>query len=204
MWRLAAVGAVVLAACYPGGAETLTDFDSVTTQHDPAANFAVLQTYALPDSVMELPVSSTPVLDHSNDAEIVARVAAHLDALGWTRVDPSTSAADVDVVVYASLGPSLLYVSYPFYDGFPGWPGFAGYDSTWGVFYPWARPGQHVLIDGGSVRIDMLDARNPDTANRLLRALWSVAVNGLPAGNTSNLQRIDQGIDQAFAQSQYL
>ena len=115
---------------------------------------------------MELPVTDTPVLDHSNDATIVARVAANLDARGWTRVDPATIAPDVDVVVYASLGPSLLYVSYPFFDGFPGWAGFAGYDNSWGVFYPWSRPGRRVLIEQGSVRIDMLDARNPDTGEQ--------------------------------------
>jgi len=205
MRRLAVVGAgLLLAACYPGGGETLTDFDSVTTQHDPAADFASLRTYAMPDSIMELPVTDTPLLDHSNDATIVARVAANLDARGWTRVDPATIAPDVDVVVYASLGPSLLYVSYPFFDGFPGWAGFAGYDNSWGVFYPWSRPGRRVLIEQGSVRVDMLDARNPDTANKVLRSLWSVAVNGVPSSNASNLQRVEQGIDDAFAQSPYL
>jgi hypothetical protein len=50
----------------------------------------------------------------------------------------------------------------------------------------------------------MLDARNPDTANKLLRSLWSVAVNGVPSSNASNLQRVEQGIDDAFAQSPYL
>jgi len=183
MRRLAAAATLLLAACYPGGAEVLTDLDSVTTQHDPAANFAALHTYAMPDVVGELPVSTTPALDHSNDPAILAKVAANLDALGWTRVDPSAT-PDVTVIVYASLGPSVLWIPYPFFDAYPGWPGFAGYDSSWRVFYPWARDRE--VFDGGSLRVDMLDAKNPDTSNQ------------------SNLQRIDQGLDQAFAQSPYL
>ena len=202
MRRLAAAAVMMLAACYPGGADTLTDFDSVTTQHDPAAKFSGLHTYAMPDSVGELPVSALPALDHSNDAAVVARVAANLDSRGWIRVDPSAVTPDVQVVVYASLGPSVLWIPYPFFDAFPGWPGFAGYDSSWRVFYPWARDRE--VFDGGSVRFDMLDARNPDTANHRLRALWSGAVVGLPSTPGSNLQRINQGVDQAFAQSLYL
>jgi len=202
MRRLAAAATVFLAACYPGGAEVLTDLDSVTTQHDPAANFSALHTYAMPDVVAELPVSATPALDHSNDPAILAKVAANLDALGWSRVDPSTTTPDVAVIVYASLGPSVLWIPYPFFDAFPGFAGFAAYDSSWRTFYPWAR--DHELFDGGSVRVDMLDARNPDTANHVLRALWTGAVVGLPSTQQSNLQRIDQGLDQAFAQSPYL
>jgi len=202
MRRLAAAAVMMLAACYPGGADTLTDFDSVTTQHDPAANFSGLHTYAMPDSVGELPVSAVPALDHSNDAAIVAKVAANLDARGWTRVNPSPTTPDVQVVVYATLGPSVLWIPFAFSDAFPGWPGFAGYDSTWRVFYPWARDRE--VFDGGSVRIDMLDARNPDIANHRLRALWSGAVVGVPSTAQSNLQRINQGIDQVFAQSLYL
>ena len=47
--RHAALAAALglLAACYPGGAETLSDLDTVTTQHDPKANYASIQTYAL-------------------------------------------------------------------------------------------------------------------------------------------------------------
>jgi Domain of unknown function (DUF4136) len=206
MQRLAAAAAVVLlAACDPGGAETLTDFDSVTTQHDRAADFATLHTYAMPDAVLELPSNGVQVpLDHSHDAEILGRVATNLELQGWTRVDPAVVAPDVDVLVSFSVGRYVNYRSYAFYEGDPGWAGFAGFDATWGITYPWASPAAVHIVDAGALRIDMLDVRDPDPAAKLLRAVWSATVLGFVASIESNVQRIDQGIDQAFAQSPYL
>lgn len=207
MRRLAVVGAMwSLAACYPGGAETITDFDSVTTKHDASANFDALHTYALPDSIMELPPSGGTQLplDHSYDAQILAKVASNLERLGWTQVDPSTTTPDVDVLVSVTLGRYRNYVSYGFYNGYPAWAGFHDYDASWGIAYSWAGPGYVQVIDAGSLRIDMLDARNPNAAAQQLNALWAATFNGLLASTASNLQRIDQAIDQAFAQSPYL
>lgn len=206
MRQLAVVGAMCLVACYPGGAETLTDFDSVTTERDAAANFASLHTYALPDSIMELPPAhgTQLPLDHSYDAEILGRVASNLDKLGWTRVDPTTTTADVDVLVSVTLGQYVNFVSYDYYSGYPGWPGFDDYGPSWGVGYSWAGGGYVQVIDAGSLRVDMLDARNPDTSTQQLNALWAATFRGLLASTDSNLQRINQAIDQAFAQSPYL
>ena len=206
MRRLAVVGAMwSLAACYPGRGDDHR-LRLVTTKHDASANFADLPTYALPDSIMELPPSSGTQLplDHSYDAQILAKVASNLDRLGWTRVDPSTTTPDVDVVVSITLGRYRNYVSYGFYNGYPGWAGFHDYDASWGIAYSWAGPGYVQFIDAGSLRIDMLDARNPNAATQQLNALWAATFNGLLASPASNLQRIDQAIDQAFAQSPYL
>jgi hypothetical protein len=207
MWRVVGTGALLaLSACYPGGGETVTDFDSVTTQHDRSADFTSIHTYALPDSIRE--VSAGPgalPIDHSHDGEILAQVQTNLDRLGWTRVDPASASPDVDVLVSAAANRYVSYVSYPFYEGWPGWSGFQGYDGSWGVYYPWAGAVDVVVFDAGSLLIDMLDARNPDPAGKQLRAIWSAAFQGLLADSTDGLlQRIDQGIDQAFAQSPYL
>jgi hypothetical protein len=207
MWRVVGSGALLaLWACYPGGAETVTDFDSVITQHDRSADFASIHTYALPDSIRDASAGPGALpIDHSQDGEILARVQANLDRLGWRRVDPATASPDVDVLVSAVANRYVSYVSYPFYDGWPGWSGFQGYDGSWGVYYPWAGAVDVVVFDAGSLIIDMLDARNPDPSGKQLRAIWSAAFQGLLAGSTDSLlQRIDQGIDQAFAQSPYL
>src|SRR4030095_5337281 len=65
----ALAAALLLAACYPGGAETVQDLDSVTTQHDPAASFSTLRTYALPDTIQEVSAEGGQPLpmDHSYD-----------------------------------------------------------------------------------------------------------------------------------------
>lgn len=202
----AAVG--LLAACYPGGAETVSDLDTVTTQHDPKATYSTIQTYALPSSVQELPTQSGHPLsiDHSNDATILATVAANLDALGWHRVDPATTTPDVNVLVSVTAARYLEYVSYPFYSWYPGWGGFAGYDPTWGVYYPWVYEGMYpTVIDAGSLRIEMLDVRTPDPATKQLTAIWTASLEGVLAGSTQSiLDRVNRGINQAFAQSPYL
>jgi hypothetical protein len=217
MRQVAWAAAVLLAACYPGGAETVTDLDSVTTQHDRSANFSTVRTYALPDSIQE--VSSRGgqplAMDHSYDAQILAKVASNLDALGLQRVDPAApcpaclppvAPADVDVLVTFTATRYVDYVSYPFYDAWPGWAGFSGYDGSWGVYYPWAYGASYAtVLDAGSLRIDMLDARTANPSTKQLTAIWNASVDGVLSGSKESIvQRIEHGIDQAFAQSPYL
>jgi len=118
------------AACYPGGAETVEDLDSVTTQHDASASFTTLRTYALPDTIQEVAAAQGQPLamDHSYDAQILARVAANLDAIGLRRVDPTTEKPDVDVLVTFTATRYAEYTSYSFCNLWPGWAGFSGYD----------------------------------------------------------------------------
>lgn len=206
MKKVAWAAALLLAACYPGGAETVEDLDSVTTQHDPSASFSTLRTYALPDSIQEVPSTGGQPLpmDHSYDTQILARVAANLDAIGLRRVDPATGTADVDVLVTFTATRYTEYTSYPFYDVWPGWNGFAGYDASWGIAYPWAS-GTATVLDAGSLRIEMLDQRTANPSTKQLTAIWTASVDGVLAGdNASIVQRIEKGIDQAFAQSSYL
>jgi hypothetical protein len=198
---------MLLAACYPGGAETVTDLDSVTTQHDRSANFSTLRTYALPDSIQEVAARGGQPLpmDHSYDASILARVASNLDALGLQRVDPTTATPDADVLVTFTATRYVDYVSYPFYDVWPGWAGFSGYDGSWGVYYPWAGTAYATVLDAGSLRIDMLDTRTANPSTKQLTAIWNASVDGVLSGSVESItQRIEKGIDQAFAQSPYL
>lgn len=206
MRKVAWAAALLLAGCYPGGAETVEDLDSVTTQHDPSASFSTLRTYALPDTIQE--VASTggqPLpMDHSYDTRILARVEANLDAIGLRRVDPATETADVDVLVTFTATRYTEYTSYPFYDVWPGWDGFDGYDASWGIAYP-GSSGSATVLDAGSLRMEMLDQRTANPSTRQLTAIWTASVDGVLAGdNASIVQRIEKGIDQAFAQSSYL
>jgi hypothetical protein len=202
MRQVAWAGAVlVLAACYPGGAETVEDLDSVSTRHDTSASFSTIRTYALPDAIQEVtsPHGRPLPIDHSYDAQILARVASHLDALGFQRVDPATTAPDVSVLVSVTATRYVEYVAYPFWPG-----GFSGFDPSWSVYYPYATAYVTVL-DAGSVRIEMLDMRTTNPSTKQLTAIWTASVDGVLVQNTaSNVQRVESGIDQAFAQSSYL
>ena len=206
MGKVAWAAMVLFAACYPGGAETVEDLDSVTTQHDASASFATLRTYALPGTIQEVASANGQPLamDHSYDAQILARVAANLDAIGLHRVDPATVTPDVDVLVTFTATRYTEYTSYSYCDLWPGWSGFDGYDDSWGVYYPYASTSVTVL-DAGSLRIEMLDQRTANTSTKQLTAIWNASVDGVLAGdNESIVQRIEKGIDQSFAQSPYL
>ena len=206
MRKVASVAALLLAACYPGGAETVEDLDSVTTQHDPTARFATIRTYALPDTIQEVASSGGQPLpmDHSYDTRILARVEANLNGIGLRRVDPSAETADVDVLVTFTATRYTEYTSYPFYDVWPGWDGFAGYDASWGIHYPYASASVTIL-DAGSLRTEMLDQRTANPSAKQLTAIWTASVDGVLAGDKESIvQRIEKGIDQAFAQSSYL
>ena len=206
MRKVAWAAALLLAACYPGGAETVEDLDSVTTQHDPTASFATIRTYALPDTIQEVASSGGQPLpmDHSYDTRILARVEANLNGIGLRRVDPSAETADVDVLVTFTATRYTEYTSYPFYDVWPGWDGFAGYDASWGIHYPYASASVTIL-DAGSLRTEMLDQRTANPSAKQLTAIWTASVDGVLAGDKESIvQRIEKGIDQAFAQSSYL
>jgi hypothetical protein len=208
MRKVAWAAALLLAACYPGGAETVEDLDSVTTRHDPSASFTTLRTYALPGTIQEVASDHGQPLamDHSYDARILARVAANLNAIGLRQVDPATESPDVNVLVTFTATRYTEYTSYPFYDLWPGWAGFAGYDGSWGVYYPWAYGSASVtVIDAGSLRIEMLDQRTANPSTKQLTAIWHASVDGVLAGDKESIvQRIEKGIDQSFAQSPYL
>lgn len=206
MRKVAWVAAVVFAACYPGGAETVGDLSSVTTNHDTSASFSTLRTYALPATIQEVASNRGEPLpiDHSYDTRILARVAANLDAIGLRQVDPATTTPDVDVLVTFTATRYVLYTSYSFCNLWPGWPGFDGYDGSWGVYYPYAYAAASVL-DAGSLRIDMLDMRTANPSTKQLTAIWNASIDGVLAGDKESIvQRIEKGIDQAFAQSTYL
>src|SRR5215469_6227870 len=128
MRKVAWAAALLFAACYPGGAETVQDLDSVTTRHDASASFSTLRTYALPDSIQEVASSRGQPLpiDHSYDAQILARVAANLDAIGLHRVNPTAATPDVDVLVTFTATRYIEYTSYSFCNLWPGWGGFTG------------------------------------------------------------------------------
>jgi hypothetical protein len=206
MRKVAWAAALLLAACYPGGAETVEDLDSVTTQHDATASFATIRTYALPDSIQEVASSGGQPLpmDHSYDTRILARIEANLNAIGLRMVDPASATADVDVLVTFTATRYTEYTSYPFYDVWPGWDGFSGYDASWGIHYPYASASATIL-DAGSLRIEMLDQRTANPSTKQLTAIWTASVDGVLAGDKESIvQRIEKGIDQAFAQSSYL
>jgi hypothetical protein len=195
-------------ACHPDEPTSVAELDVVATAHDDTVNFGAIQTFVMPDSVVEIvpaeSVATALPFDHTYDQLILDGVASHLAAIGYTRL-PTFEAGTPDVVVTIrgiAVRNTDVYVSYPWYPywGWYGWP--CCYGPGWGVGYPVVTATQY---DVGTFVIDMWDPRRADDTAMRIPAIWVAALRGLLEGGAADAPaRIDQAINRAFSQSPYL
>jgi len=179
----------LLHSCYPGDPITPADTDVITTFYDPAADFASKNTYAMPDSVIQIEDPDKQAADISRqfDQLILDKIEENLESLGYERVlDPEQA----DVLVLPAV-TSTTWLSGGCYYFWSYWYPYPGY--CYPVAYTYTT---------GTVVITMAD---PDATNKR-DALWIAGINGLmsESGAADISARINQNIDQAFYQSPYL
>ena len=151
---LSAVLALSLAACYPGGPESLDDIGLVLSFNNPDLNYAGLLTYAMEDTVVVLGSddSSAEPLDRQFDPTILEALQDNMAARGFVReMDPVTNKPDVWLAVGAVTSETWVYwYNWGYWGGYypPGWGG--GY-------YP---PGGTAGFKQGSVIWQALDLRS--------------------------------------------
>ena len=200
--------AVLAVACHPGEPTAAAELDVVATAHDDTTDFAAIQTYVMPDSVVEIvppeSVATTPPFDHTYDQQILDGVAAHMAAIGYTRLpvyDPNNP-ADVALTIRAIVVRNTdIYVSYPWYP-YWGWYWPCCYGPGWGIGYPIVTGVQY---DVGTVAIDMWDLRRANTTEERIPAVWVAALRGLITDAPGDAPtRINTALDRAFSQSPYL
>ena len=164
------------------------------------------RTFALPDTIIEVPLGSSTI-SHAADHRIVASIRAHFIELGWQDVT-KLPAVHPDVVVLTA-DATRVQSGTAYGDWFAAW----GYLPYWGpavgAGWTWGIPGGAIpyVYQVGTVLITMLDLRAQSADTRTIPLLWAGVLDGiLPAGaNAANqTPRIIDGIDQAFAQSPYL
>jgi len=199
---LGAVGTLGLAACWPGDVTNLQQLDLVVTVRDSSANFN-MQQYVLPDSVVEVDLGSDdPIeLDRRFDAQIIADVAAQMDAKGYVRVPTSQSAsADYLVLVEAAARTvTTYYVRYPWCGGWGWWGGWGGWGGCWPGYYP-PSVGT-TTYDAGTIFVNLINECDED--ERTCTRIWIGALNGVLSSNPTG-QRITDGIQRMYDQSPYL
>jgi hypothetical protein len=201
--------AALATGCHPGEPTAVSELDLVATAHDDTVNFAAIQTFVMPESVVAIvppeSVATALPFNHTYDQLILDGVASHMAALGYTRL-PTFDAGSPPNVVLTIRGLAArntdIYVSYPWYPywGWYGWP--SGYGAGWGVGYPVVT---EVEYDVGTIVIDMWDPRRADQTAMQIPAIWVAALRGLLEGSAADApRRIDQAITRAFTQSPYL
>lgn len=211
---LAVVG-LLMSSCYDDDVYYSTsDYDLTITNYDTTFDFQTYKTYFLRDSVdlkSDYIKEDDPNWNifYSNNGpsdQIIAKVRSHFDELGYTEID-SAENADFAVNMVALLMREAGYVYYPGY-----WWGWWGYYPWYGYGYVYTyETGTLVLdmVDGNSLRdfIEYMDgAENPypgDPNSPDLRYVWSAAVDGIQSDG-NDLDRVLDGIDEAFLNSPYL
>lgn len=197
-----AAAALLAAGCGTGDTLTTQSFGAVVTVVDSGGALRSARTFALPDTVVAVRSSRTPV-SPAMARQLVAEVRAHLVALGWTDVSVAAqSTPDVLVLVAAStqVQTGILYT-----DWFSAWGYLPYWGSTVDPSWAWGAPAGMVeySFQTGSMLVAMIDIRAPRGDAKVIPMLWAAGLDGL-VGEGTTLSRIRAGIDQAFEQSPYL
>ena len=201
-------GLAVAAACYPGrSVDSTTQLASVTTTFDDSADFASATRYAMPDTVLYIPADEDgDQVPAATQAAILTRIRADLATLGWVEVqDPRANPVDVFILPSVTTTTTIVY-DYWWWDY---WYWYGGWPLSWGPSYTWWYPPYWYAYSytTGTLIMSMVDAR-PGAAGRagpnLVPVIWTGAVNGVLSGQTTNIELVTAGIDQAFRQSPYL
>lgn len=206
-FRLLAIAllAVAVSACQkePSTSDLHGDY-LVYTDHDTATDFAALETYYLPDSILIIGNSDkTEYWKDANAMQIVDAVAERMDGNGFMRIDDKTT---------ANVGLQLSYVRQVTY--------FVGYDNPyWWWYYPyywtpgywgdwlgWHYPYRVTYgYTSGSLLMEMLNLEADNESGKKLPIIWDTYIGGLLTSSESlNQQRTLDAVEQAFDQSPYL
>ena len=176
----------------------------VYTAHDTNTDFAALETYYRPDRILLIGESDeTKYWEDASAQEIIARVAAQLDAAGYQRIEDKETA---DAGIQMSYVEKETY--YVGYDNPYWWWYYPDYcaPSYWGDWIGWYYPYRvYYGYTSGSLLIEMLDLDGSEESGKKLPVVWNSFIGGLlSASEKVNLQRTLSAVDQAFAQSPYL
>lgn len=197
---LAALPFLVLAGCYPGGADYVEELDAVYTTYDEKYDFKSKGTYARPDKIVvdiEIDNGDTTYV-FMKDAfanTIFNAIDDNMESLGWEKVDLID---DPDVLLTPAAMKSTTYFYSYWYDWwYGGW--YGGY---WGWYYP-----PYYAISSyttGSLIITMSDPNaGSESPINQSRANWVFVANGLYTG-AYDVSRVTTAINDGFNQSPYL
>jgi hypothetical protein len=188
---------LLFAGCYPGGADYTEDLDVVYTTFDDQYDFQAAGTYAMPDQIVidvEIDNGDT-IYEYMKDiyaTPILQRIDANMANLGYQKVDVS---AGPDLLMMPAAISSTTY----FYSYWYGW-WYGGWYGGWGWYYP-----PYYTVSSYTTGSMIMTLSDPNSDNPINQSpvSWIGVMNGLLANNY-DINRVLEGIDQAFEQSAYL
>ncbi len=189
---------ILLDACYPQGAEFVDELDLVRTDFNSNYPFKDQVTFAINDDIPEIgtdpedPEFVSPI----RATVIITTILSNMEDRGFERVELDED-PDIYLTVAALENKTTVISCGGWWDYWGGWY----YPPAAGCWYPVGYS-----YSTGSIFItlwDEVELNGPDDDS--VAPKWSVAINGLLQGSESSINaRIQNSIDQAFAQSPYI
>ena len=209
-WLILSSTLALVVSCYPSANLVVEDLDIIATLYDTDVDFTTLNTFVLPDSIVQTGDPEEPgyiEIDLSNQDVILDQIRSNFLALGYVEeMDPQNNEPDVVILVEVVAQENYVLYTYPpggwwgwwgWYPWYPGW--------GWGPGYGPGYPGGGVSVQSypeGTLIVEMLDAGKLSNDD-LIPAVWTGVLNGL-LYETNNPNRVSNAIDQMFVQSPYL
>lgn len=200
-----ALAAITFCSCQkePSTSDLHRDY-LVYTARDTGTDFAAIDTYYLPDSILIIGNSDRTEYWKDADAlQIVGTVADRMEEAGYTRTDDKET-ADVGlqlsyvekVTYFVGYNDPYWWWYYPYY-WTPGyWGDWAGWHYPYSVYYGYTA---------GSLLMEMVDLEADRQSGKKLPVVWDSFIGGLLTPDAAlNLQRTLDAVEQAFVQSPYL
>jgi len=188
---------LLFAGCYPGGPDFTEDLDVVYTTFDDQYDFQAATTYSIPDDiVIDVDIEdgdTTYIYMKKIYADpILAKINENMANLGYQKVDVG---ANPDLLFMpAAMSSTTFFYSY----WYCWW--YGGYWGGWGWYYP-----PYYTVSSYTTGSMIMTLSDPHSDNPINQSpvSWIAAMNGLMSGN-NDINRVLDGIDQAFEQSTYL
>jgi hypothetical protein len=215
------VGILLLDGCYPNDSISVSQSDIVLTGYYDSVDFKSLSTYYLPDTVFPVRDDTTDKSPVPSSDLILDQIEQNMSNYGYTRVYFEEGAEEPDIMIaVAAISTTTITVGiwYPYYPGWGwgwGWYKKSGirdtdywYGGWWGYYPPgwgWGGVPYYSSYTTGTILMEMTnpaDFRVIDN-DTVTPIYWAGGVNGVLSSG-SNVNRIKNGIDQAFEQSPYL
>ena len=202
--RYIALALVVVAFCScqkePSTSDLHRDY-LVYTAHDTGTDFAAIDTYYLPDSI--LIIGNSDKTEYWKDADalaIVGTVAGKLDDAGYTRTEDKDAASVGIQLSYVKKVTYFVGYDYPYWWWYYPYYWAPGYWGDWvGWHYPYSV---YYGYTAGSLLMEMLDLQADQESGKKLPIVWDsfmkqlmtdVELDGnvlrvtFPAGTTFNI-----------------
>lgn len=174
---------------------TYEDSQVFFTNHDKDVDFKDYQSFSIVDSVYVSSNQGEGTSLTETDRSMINRMIQNMQQMGYDYVGPDDD-PDVGITIQLVDNRYLNLVQVPmggYWGGY--WGGYGGWGMGMPSYYSYQQVQEIYWI------INMLDLKNPDTANQKLKVIWNAQIRGEGLYQTSLVPAM---VDNVFAQSPYL